>query len=302
MRLTPFNLTQNISVDNALSTIQVIHQIITKVNNVVDYVNNLENNSNKYTDEQIKIVLEQLENNLTDLENTLKLYVDNKVDNLKSYVDNENNDIKTLIDNKVEKIYNDINDLEQSLKNYIDLNDTEIKLLIYEIKDELINLINQGKEKVFSPVDGRSKSIQQALYDIFNLIKIDVGCITLKFAKKMISNDLSVQGTDGNSLYFGNITLGDFKNSTYYNMSSIYLNLSNYATGSNPQSQHFIFHNRLDCIRLYCFELLYVVALSYLINNGLELNLATTYLNTTLYSSLGVGYGSAINTHAWNHI
>lgn len=175
MRLTPFNLTQNISVDNALSTIQVIHQIITKVNNVVDYVNNLENNSNKYTDEQIKIVLEQLENNLTTLENTLKLYVDDKVDNLKSYVDNENNDIKSLIDNKVEKIYNDMNDLENSLRLYIDTGDTNLKVYINDIYKELYDLIMNGNDTIYSPVDGFLKSTKDALQDLTHVLQIKNG-------------------------------------------------------------------------------------------------------------------------------
>lgn len=175
MRLTPFNLTQNISVDNALSTIQVIHQIITKVNNVVDYVNNLENNSNKYTDEQIKNVLEQLETNLTTLENALKLYVDNKVDNLKSYVDNENNDIKSLIDNKVEKIYADMNDLENSLRLYIDTGDTNIKVYINDIYKELYDLIMNGNDTIYSPVDGFLKSTKDALQDLTHVIQIKNG-------------------------------------------------------------------------------------------------------------------------------
>lgn len=175
MRLTPFNLTQNISVDNALSTIQVIHQIITKVNNVVDYVNNLETNSNKYTDEQIANLLEQLETNLTTLENTLKLYVDNKVDNLKSYVDNENNDIKSLIDNKVEKIYTDMNELENSLRLYIDTGDTNLKVYINDIYKELYDLIMNGNDTIYSPVDGFLKSTKDALYDLTHVIQIKNG-------------------------------------------------------------------------------------------------------------------------------
>lgn len=175
MRLTPFNLTQNISVDNALSTIQVIHQIITKVNNVVDYVNNLEINANKYTDEQIKIVLEQLENNLTTLENTLKLYVDDKVDNLKSYVDNENNEIKSLIDSKVEKIYADMNELENSLRLYIDTGDSKIKVYINDIYKELYDLIMNGNDVIYSPVDGFLKSTKDALQDLTHIVQIKNG-------------------------------------------------------------------------------------------------------------------------------
>ena len=67
MRLTPFNLTQNISVDNALSTIQVIHQLIAKMNNVVEELNNIDSTANSYTDseiEKVKSIISSLESEL----------------------------------------------------------------------------------------------------------------------------------------------------------------------------------------------------------------------------------------------
>ena len=41
-RLLPFMFSQNLSVDNALSTQQIIHQLITKMNEVTEYVSNWE--------------------------------------------------------------------------------------------------------------------------------------------------------------------------------------------------------------------------------------------------------------------
>lgn len=316
MRLPTFILSQNLSIDNALSTIQVIHQLITQVNKVVDYVNQIDITANDYTDKQInklKTEIKQLEEDLkayTDVAlDTSKSYTDDALDTAKTYTDSAFNnatvkidELKDKVNDDVAKLYSTISDLDETLRSFITYEDSKLKVAIDEAYNSLVKLINEGNTLVTSPVDGRSKSIQQALNDIFNLIKIDVGCITLKFAKKMFSNDLSVQGPDNNNLYFGNITLGDFKNSTYYNVTSIYLNFSSYVNGNSPQPNYFILHNRLDCIRLYSFELLYVVALSYIINNGIDTNNATTYLNATLHASLGVGYGSPINTHAWNHI
>ena len=222
MRLTPFNLTQNISVDNALSTIQVIHQIITKVNNVVDYVNNLENNSNKYTDEQIANLLEQLETNLTTLENALKLYVDNKVDNLKSYVDNENNDIKLLIDNKVEKIYNDMKTLENSLKLYIDTGDTNLKVYINDIYKELYDLIMNGNDTIYSPVDGFLKSTKDALCDLTHVIQIKNGIDWNTFENLCNGQSVDMTGyTKPNDSY--NIWL-KYDNSSYARTDYLYEN------------------------------------------------------------------------------
>lgn len=52
-RLLPFMFSQNLSVDNALSTQQIIHQLITKMNEVTEYVSNWESDYQGYVDKKI---------------------------------------------------------------------------------------------------------------------------------------------------------------------------------------------------------------------------------------------------------
>lgn len=308
MRLTPFILSQNLSIDNALSTIQVIHQLITQVNKVVEYVNQIDITANDYTDEQInklKTEINQLEKDLksyTDVAlDTSKTYTDDALDTAKTYTDSAFNELKDKVIDDVSNIYRSISNLDASLKIFVTNEDSKLKVALDEAYNSLVKLINEGNTLVNSPVDGRSKSIQQALNDIFNIINIDTGCINLKFAKKMFSNALSVPGPDNTNLYFGNITIASFKQSTYFTSSSVYLTFKN-LLGSDAQNQNFILHNRLDCIRRYAFEFLYLVTLCYIMGFGITQIDATAKLNTVLYAALGVGYGSPINTHAWDHI
>ena len=175
MRLTPFNITQNISIDNALSTIQVIHQIITKVNNVVDYVNNLELNANNYTDEQIKILNDKIEKELSDLENTLKTYSDNLNDNMKLYVDKQDRFIIDLLSSSMVTIREEIKKVENALRLYIDTEDSKIYVKIDEIYKELYDLIINGNDIIYSPVDGFLKSTKDAIQDLTHVLQIKNG-------------------------------------------------------------------------------------------------------------------------------
>lgn len=175
MRLTPFCLTQNISVDNALSTIQVIHQIITKVNNVVDYVNNLEIDSNKYTDEQIKLLNEKIESELLELETTLKSYSDTLISDMKKYVDNADKSNRDLLMTSLVTIREEMEKLEQKLKLYIDTEDSKIYVYIDEIYKELYDIIKNGNSIIYSPVDGFLKSVKDTIQDLTHIVQLKNG-------------------------------------------------------------------------------------------------------------------------------
>lgn len=175
MRLTPFTLTQNISVDNALSTIQVIHQIITKVNNVVDYVNNLEIDANAYTDEQIKALNEKIEKELLELETTLKTYSDTLNNNMKTYVDDRDRVILDLLSSSMVTIREEIQKVEKALRLYIDTEDSKIYVYIDEIYKELYDLIMNGNDVIYSPVDGFLKSTKDAIQDLTHVLQIKNG-------------------------------------------------------------------------------------------------------------------------------
>ena len=169
--LNHITMFQPSAIDNALSTMQIIHKLISKINDIVDIVNNIDSKANEYTDKQIRILIDKIENELLSLEITLKSYSDDSIKNLKTYVDKKDEDIKILIDNKVSEIYNDINKLEVSLKLYIDTEDSNIKVYINEIYEELYNIIMNGNNIIYSPIDGFKKSVYDTFVDIVNIIQ-----------------------------------------------------------------------------------------------------------------------------------
>lgn len=177
MYLTPFMLSQNIALDNALSTIQAIHQIISKVNGVIEYVNNLEVNSNKYTDEQIELLHGIVKDELSEVES-----------NLKNLIETNSNDIANIKSELVE-LHGTIKELNADIKSNTDLifsNYNVLILKIAELKDYIDSVINGFAVKVFSPVTGYLTNIQTALNDIFNLYQMDFGNVSLKYVNKIL--------------------------------------------------------------------------------------------------------------------
>ena len=53
-KLNRFYLSQNISIDNALSMNQILHQIVNQIKEIVDFINNLELRANEYTESELK--------------------------------------------------------------------------------------------------------------------------------------------------------------------------------------------------------------------------------------------------------
>lgn len=223
MRLTPFNLSQNIALDNALSTIQVIHQLISKVNNVIDELNNINVTANDYTDEQIKKLALKIESDLTSLETTLKAYSDKGIKDLKTYTDDSIEDLRTEYKEELLKLNNDIIKLEKSLKAYSDLGDSILKVYINSIYDELLNLIKNGNNLIYSPVDGDLKSVKDAIFDIANIIQQKNG-INWQTLETLCKADYSLEGyskinSDYDMYYKG----GEYATIDYLNMNGLHI-------------------------------------------------------------------------------
>lgn len=223
MRLTPFNLSQNIALDNALSTIQVIHQLISKVNNVIDELNNINVTANDYTDEQIKKLALKIESDLKSLETTLKSYSDKSIEDLKNYTDETVEDLRNEYKVEVAKLHDDIIELEKTLKAYSDLGDSNLKVYINSIYDELLNLIKNGNNLIYSPIDGYLKSVKDSIFDIANIIQQKNG-INWQTLETLCKADYSLDGyTKINSDYDMYYKGGEYATIEYLNMNGLYI-------------------------------------------------------------------------------
>lgn len=166
--LNHITMFQPSAIDNALSTMQILHKLIIQINTIIDEINSIDSRANEYTDEQIKILKDFLVNKInTDIENT--------VNTLTEYIDNQDeknyNILNTKIDNVIKQVYIDIAKLKSDLILYIDDNDNKIKVIINEVYEELYNLIKNGNDIIYSPVDGNLKSTKDVIVDVMNIIQ-----------------------------------------------------------------------------------------------------------------------------------
>lgn len=166
--LNHITMFQPSAIDNALSTMQILHKLITQINTIIDEINSIDSKANEYTDEQIKILKDFLVNKInTDIENTIKT--------LTEYIDNQDeknyNILNKKIDDVIKQVYIDIAKLKSDLILYIDDNDNKIKVIINEVYEELYNLIKNGNDIIYSPVDGNLKSTKEVIADVMNIIQ-----------------------------------------------------------------------------------------------------------------------------------
>lgn len=166
--LNHITMFQPSAIDNALSTMQILHKLITQINTIIDEVNSIDSKANEYTDEQIKILKNFLVNKIdTDIKNTVKT--------LTEYIDNQDeknyNILNKKIDDVIKQVYVDIAKLKSDLTLYIDDNDNKIKVIINEVYEELYNLIKNGNDIIYSPVDGNLKSTKDVIVDVMNIIQ-----------------------------------------------------------------------------------------------------------------------------------
>ena len=162
--LNHITMFQPSAIDNALSTMQILHKLITQINTVIDEVNSIDSKANEYTDEQINTLKDFLLNKINTDIKTLTEYINNQ--DKKNY-----NILDKKIDDIIKQVYIDIAKLKSDLILYIDDNDDKIKVIINEVYDELFNLIRKGNNAIYSPVDGNLKSTQDAFVDVMNIVQ-----------------------------------------------------------------------------------------------------------------------------------
>lgn len=186
--LNHITMFQPSAIDNALSTMQILHKLITQINTIIDEINSIDSKANEYTDEQIKILKDFLVNKInTDIENTIKT--------LTEYIDNQDeknyNILNKKIDDVIKQVYIDIAKLKSDLILYIDDNDNKIKVIINEVYEELYNLIKNGNDIIYSPVDGNLKSTKEVIVDVMNIIQQKNG-INWKTLQELCTKGTSV--------------------------------------------------------------------------------------------------------------
>lgn len=172
MKLNRLFLSQNISVDNALSMNQILHQIVNQIKEIVDFINNLELRANEYTDQEILKLKNDLESQLATLEQTLKTYTNDKIDEynvdvinpqlteIRNTIDTINRTINARIDNEVGILNRRISSVESTLNKKID-----------DTKEYLEELIRKGNQLVYSSISGRKIPIQDTLFEMGNALK-----------------------------------------------------------------------------------------------------------------------------------
>ncbi|MBO7696102.1 MAG: hypothetical protein J6T10_26000 [Methanobrevibacter sp.] len=184
--LLPFSLNQPLAVDNAISTIGVIHKIIGKMNDVIDELNNIDSTANEYTDEQIRLLKIELQSKFDDIESEIVL-LNGRIDLTNSNLttlENAFNDFKVAITTSVNQLSINVANLsdyvaqtESLLINYID-NKIEI----------LTHLIESLKGTKVLDVYGNYTSIQKAYNSLLELIGKNSKEITLSKVLSFLSN------------------------------------------------------------------------------------------------------------------
>lgn len=180
-RLLPFMFSQNLSVDNALSTQQIIHQLITKMNEVTEYVSNWESDYQGYVNKKISELSTEIEAKLKKLDNDLTLYINEAITNERNYVNTINTNLQSQIDELsrlFQRLLNEakaelktlISDTSKSDRDYTDKQILAVKTLIAELNQKLEELASKSIAS-FSPVDGNLKTNEECMRDIMRIVQ-----------------------------------------------------------------------------------------------------------------------------------
>lgn len=180
-RLLPFMFSQNLSVDNALSTQQIIHQLITKMNEVTEYVSNWESDYQGYVNNKISDLSTEIEAKLKTLDNDLTRYINEAITNERNYVNTINTNLQSQIDELgrlFQRLLNEakaelktlISDTSKSDRDYTEKQILAVKTLIAELNQKLEELASKSIAS-FSPVDGNLKTNEECMRDIMRIVQ-----------------------------------------------------------------------------------------------------------------------------------
>lgn len=176
-KLNRFYFSDNLSIDNALSTNHIIHQLINQYNKLIDFLNDLEFDYKSYVDDEIVKLHNQINTQLSELENVLN----DKIE-LNSLDINELKSRADLIETNIANIMLDITKFKSDVENEFNDVRNEISTVFHSLQAELLalknyvdDLIKRMTVKVYSNYDGCKKDIKDALNDVYNYNRRVVG-------------------------------------------------------------------------------------------------------------------------------
>lgn len=158
---TPYMWSDNLSVDNALSSRQIIHQLITKINELVEIYNALDVDVDTKIDSKLTKELNDLERELT-----------SAIQKAFEQATDQTDLVEQRFDIKIKKLTRDgkatILALEDELKAYTDVKVLECNTKIMELYSEFDKLAKNSFASI-SPLDGTLKSNRDCFYDMLHL-------------------------------------------------------------------------------------------------------------------------------------
>lgn len=241
--LNHITMFQPSAIDNALSTMQILHKLITQINTVIDEVNSIDSKANEYTDEQIELLHRIIRDELSEVES-----------NLNNLIKSNSDDIVNIKTELIE-LHNNIKKLNEYIKsntNLIVSNYNVLILKIAELKDYIDSVINGLNIKVFSPVTGYKTDIQNALNDIYNLYQIDFGNVNLTYIKKLLQNIVIINNLNYNLLNIKFKHVKDLKTSlsvfSLYKNTEVKIDVAVKQTFKDSHS--YSFYQIIDIIRM----------------------------------------------------
>lgn len=176
--LNHITMFQPSAIDNAFSTLQIIHKLIKHMNKVIDEVNSIDSKANEYTDEQIRLAKNELNTridevvlSITELETELKQfardYTDTQIDDLKNeYIHNKLVEVYEAIENVNDRLTT----LYERLDIKIDRTKNELEYLIEITKAELMELIKKGGS-VYSGVTGELTNAEKTVKQLVDKVQ-----------------------------------------------------------------------------------------------------------------------------------
>lgn len=206
----PYMNTLNLSVDNALTSQQILHQLITKMNELVEYINTLETtfikDANKYTDDKFKDInnviakgdYELQEQIISITQDLVKIRTEIKTETDKAILKaREYTDISTeLIEEKIKTLSARVEDVLEESKIYTDDNIRIVNREIELLDDKLMKLASNSFASV-SVLDGEIKKNTDCFFDMLHVFQTRNG-VTLDdiIALMMYTSNSNLEGDD----------------------------------------------------------------------------------------------------------